>query len=53
MPNDRAGMPQKSRTTQARRVPNMPLEGAVLARHCHTVDSAFSGYSRLTSRRGR
>jgi hypothetical protein len=38
-------MPQKARTIRGRRVPNVPLEGAVLARRCRTVDSAFSGYS--------
>ena len=43
--NDGDGMPQKARTIRGRRVPSMPLEGAVLARGCRTVDSAFSGYS--------
>ena len=43
--NDRDRMPQKARTIRGCRVPNVPLEGAVPAHRCRTVDSAFSGYS--------
>jgi hypothetical protein len=38
-------MDQQARPIRGRRVPQVPLEGAVLTRRCRTVDSAVSGYS--------